>query len=135
MKKCTKPSICFACFKPIEVGMNLVKHHVSYYPELIVPVHSKCHSQIHRSGLYPHLEPDYRQSLRHSRKISNSIKTHYTYCWPHEFLEFMYSMENGFWQEDENGDFPEDKRRRWFCTWDYWEDYHKPLEITVQFQF
>jgi len=31
-------------------------HHISYYPEITIPVHKKCHITIHNTDSYPHLK-------------------------------------------------------------------------------
>jgi len=44
---------CIVCFKEPEkwdnssVDIELIKHHVSYYPQVIAFVHFKCHEKIH----------------------------------------------------------------------------------------
>jgi len=43
---------CIVCFKEPEkwqngVGIELIKHHISYYPEIIAFVHYDCHARIH----------------------------------------------------------------------------------------
>lgn len=44
---------CIVCFKEPEkwdnssVDIELIKHHVSYYPQVIAFVHFKCHAKIH----------------------------------------------------------------------------------------
>lgn len=38
---------CIVCFKEPEDNLNLIKHHVSYYPETIAYVHFSCHQKIH----------------------------------------------------------------------------------------
>lgn len=45
---------CICCFKPKEKEFELMKHHVSYFPELIAYVHYSCHNAIHE-GKHPHL--------------------------------------------------------------------------------
>jgi len=47
-----KNNICIVCFKGPEKWDNgteiqLIKHHVSYFPELIAYVHFDCHQKIH----------------------------------------------------------------------------------------
>jgi len=38
---------CAVCFgKPVD-NLNLIKHHMSYFPELIAFVHWECHNKIH----------------------------------------------------------------------------------------
>ena len=41
--------MCMVCFMPplIGFGNQLIKHHVSYFPEIIAFVHYKCHQKIH----------------------------------------------------------------------------------------
>lgn len=43
---------CIVCFGEPEkwdngVDIDLIKHHVTYYPQLIAFVHFKCHQKIH----------------------------------------------------------------------------------------
>jgi len=38
---------CYVCKQPPEDEFILIKHHVSYFPEIIAFVHFKCHQQIH----------------------------------------------------------------------------------------
>lgn len=43
---------CIVCFKKPEKWENgqdiaLIKHHISYYPQIIAFVHFKCHEKIH----------------------------------------------------------------------------------------
>lgn len=47
-----KPDICIVCFCGPEhwdngQEINLIKHHVSYFPEIIAWVHFDCHRKIH----------------------------------------------------------------------------------------
>ncbi len=47
-----QPDRCIVCFKGCEKWENgqdiaLIKHHVSYYPEVIAYVHFNCHQKIH----------------------------------------------------------------------------------------
>ena len=37
---------------------KLEMHHVSYIPEVVIPVCKKCHVKIHHSGEYEHLKPE-----------------------------------------------------------------------------
>jgi hypothetical protein len=39
--------MCIVCFKEPEDNLNLIKHHVTYYPETIAFVHFACHNKIH----------------------------------------------------------------------------------------
>ena len=55
---------CNACKKMIEIGENKYMHHISYHPEIIVPVHASCHAKIHHGSDYQHLIPDPRQLIR-----------------------------------------------------------------------
>jgi len=40
-------NMCLVCFKEPEDNLNLIKHHVSYFPQIIGYVHFKCHQKIH----------------------------------------------------------------------------------------
>ena len=37
---------------------KLEMHHVSYIPEVVIPVCKKCHVKIHHSEEYEHLKPE-----------------------------------------------------------------------------
>ena len=41
-----------------ENGVKLEMHHVSYIPEVVIPVCKKCHMKIHHSDEYSHLKPE-----------------------------------------------------------------------------
>lgn len=45
---------CIVCFKIKEDQFELIKHHVSYFPQKIAYVHYSCHNEIH-NGKHPHL--------------------------------------------------------------------------------
>ncbi len=47
MKKLNKSTHCLVCFGLPEPEFKLVKHHVSYFPEIVCFVHYKCHKLIH----------------------------------------------------------------------------------------
>lgn len=56
-QKCKLGLICHACGESIYEN-DLHKHHISYSnPVWIVPVHKKCHSEIHHTDKYPDLVP------------------------------------------------------------------------------
>lgn len=61
--------ICEVCGKYVECG-SATKHHISYYPELTIPVHHKCHQKIHHTDLYTHLKPP----VGDSKDFYNSVK-------------------------------------------------------------
>ena len=65
---------CLCCFKKPEKGFAMIKHHVSYYPEIIAHVHYDCHNDIH-DGKYPHLlqyqEGDSRRFYDEKKKNSD----------------------------------------------------------------
>ena len=47
---------CIACFEKKEDDYELIKHHVSYFPEVCTWVHYKCHTDIHdEPSKYPFL--------------------------------------------------------------------------------
>jgi len=46
-----KRSMCIVCFKEPEKDFVLIKHHISYFPEVIAYVHYKCHRKIHDTPL------------------------------------------------------------------------------------
>ena len=51
MKFLNNSDICLVCFEKPEEDFNLIKHHVSYYPEVIAHVHYKCHKKFHHDNL------------------------------------------------------------------------------------
>lgn len=38
---------CIVCFKEPKDNLNLIKHHVTYFPEKLAYVHYDCHRKIH----------------------------------------------------------------------------------------
>jgi hypothetical protein len=42
----------------IRKGARLELHHVSYVPEIVIPVCKVCHTAIHSTDRYPHLKPE-----------------------------------------------------------------------------
>ena len=42
-----KRDFCFLCKQPPEDDFELIKHHVSYFPEKVAYVHFDCHMKIH----------------------------------------------------------------------------------------
>lgn len=38
---------CIVCFGEPKDNLNLIKHHISYFPERIAFVHFECHNKIH----------------------------------------------------------------------------------------
>ena len=50
---------CSVCYAPILESEKSILHHVSYFPERTVPVHTMCHASIHHRFEYPHLRPPY----------------------------------------------------------------------------
>lgn len=60
--------VCAACRKVILVGEGVVRHHVSYFPEVKVPVHKTCHGKIHWGTDFEKLMPDPRQTIRYYRQ-------------------------------------------------------------------
>ncbi len=55
-KVCNKLLFDFRGIRPWKLD-NFVKHHMSYFPEIIIYVHGGCHHNIHRSDKYPQLKP------------------------------------------------------------------------------
>ncbi|MBT6051136.1 MAG: hypothetical protein HOG49_30420 [Candidatus Scalindua sp.] len=39
--------ICIVCLREPKDNFNLIKHHITYYPETIAYVHFDCHNKIH----------------------------------------------------------------------------------------
>ena len=61
--------ICCVCGEII--GHDLYEHHhISYYPEVVVPVHRECHHSIHHTNSHPYLKPP----VGDSRDFYNGIK-------------------------------------------------------------
>lgn len=60
--------ICAACRKVVGVGEGVVRHHVSYFPQVRVPVHTTCHRKIHWGTEFERLMPDPRQTIRFYRQ-------------------------------------------------------------------
>ena len=44
-------NMCMVCFKEPEPEFILIKHHISYFPEIIAFVHYECHKKIHDTPL------------------------------------------------------------------------------------
>lgn len=92
------PTECQACHKIIEVGQLIVRHHITYFPEKTVFVHTRCHALIHKSKTqFQDLKPDPRQVVRWYKKKGVTIWTHHTdipeYIW-HRWIDFV---DNGIW--------------------------------------
>jgi len=51
MTKMNNPNMCIICYKKPEENFSLIKHHVSYFPEVIAFVHYDCHKKIHDKPL------------------------------------------------------------------------------------
>jgi hypothetical protein len=47
MEYMNKSDRCIVCLKEPEDNFALIKHHISYFPELIAYVHFDCHERIH----------------------------------------------------------------------------------------
>lgn len=91
-----EPIECQACHKTIEIGDIIVNHHITYFPEKIIPVHTSCHTRIHvGKTMYQHLKPDPRQVTRWYKK-RNSNYVYHTYAFDHQFTTFMHSIDEGF---------------------------------------
>ncbi len=93
-KTITKKNICDVCGKKLttyidknsgsfdsifvkvsgEYAVGLVKHHMSYFPEIIIYVHGGCHHKIHRTNKYPKLKPKIEDSAKFYNRELN-IKT------------------------------------------------------------
>lgn len=43
---------------------GFVKHHISYFPEKIIYVHTSCHHKIHRTNEHPNLKPKIEDSAK-----------------------------------------------------------------------
>ena len=61
IKHLNSKEICIICYKPPEeegtdllgeaIQVPLLKHHVSYFPEVVAYVHYNCHKKIHDTPL------------------------------------------------------------------------------------
>mgnify|MGYP003152715350 CR=1 FL=1 len=58
------------CFKEPEPEFILIKHHVSYFPEIIAFVHYECHKKIHNAPLNQFIQ--YKKG--DSRKFYSKLK-------------------------------------------------------------
>jgi len=70
------PDICELCGEYVYKGAE--KHHTSYYPEITILLHHKCHRKIHYTDLYPHLKPpnsDGKDFYNNVKKPDNWIKS------------------------------------------------------------
>ena len=86
-----EPVQCEACHRVIRPDQIILRHHISYYPEKLVNVHSSCHRLIHSSKpKYPELVPDRRQLIRWYRKRGMHFHTDCSYV---SFWLFMYGIE------------------------------------------
>ena len=57
----------------VREGVRLELHHVSYVPEVVIPVCKVCHTAIHSTDRYPHLKPEMtREQWIESRSRTNS---------------------------------------------------------------
>lgn len=94
--KATKPIECQACHKTIEIGQIVVNHHVTYFPEKVIPVHTSCHTCIHVGHtLYQELRPDPRQVTRWYKKRNKNMHIQVD-AWSGQFETFMHHIEHGF---------------------------------------
>jgi len=62
---------CLACGEKMQLFEG-IRHHISYFPERIIFVHSKCHNKIHKTNLFPELKPDIDEINRFYSKIKKS---------------------------------------------------------------
>lgn len=92
-----EPVQCAACHRIIRPDQIILRHHISYYPEKLVNVHSSCHRLIHvPKPKYPELVPDRKQLLRWFRKKGYHYATHPVYADGWYFRMFIDAIENGF---------------------------------------
>ena len=59
---------CVVCHE--KIYGNVIRHHISYFPEKIVYVDNSCHAKIHLQKQYPHLAP----SEGHAKIFYDEIK-------------------------------------------------------------
>ena len=59
--------MCLLCLDK-KLDVNLIKHHVSYYPEVIAYVHYECHRKIHETPLTTFIQYKREDSIRYYKE-------------------------------------------------------------------
>lgn len=95
-QRASEPTECQACHKMIDIGQVIVRHHTSYFPEVIINVHRSCHSRIHVGHtMYQELRPDQRQMIRWYKKLNHNYRNH-TEANEYVIQLFFDSIDFGF---------------------------------------
>lgn len=55
--------LCLLCLDK-KIDVKLIKHHVSYYPEVIAYVHYECHRKIHETPLTTFIQYKREDSIK-----------------------------------------------------------------------
>jgi hemerythrin len=59
--------LCILCLDK-KLDVKLIKHHVSYYPEVIAYVHYECHRKIHETPLTTFIQYKREDSIRYYKE-------------------------------------------------------------------
>ena len=62
---------CVLCFKEYRKFHPFQKHHISYYPPIILPVHDDCHLLIHDNDITEFIQYTKEDALRFRKKCVN----------------------------------------------------------------
>ena len=57
-------NFCVLCFKQYRKFHPFQKHHVSYYPQVILPVHDDCHLLIHDNDIQEFIQYTKEDALK-----------------------------------------------------------------------
>lgn len=60
---------CLVCYGKLD--NTLIKHHISYYPEVIAHVHYECHRKIHETPLTTFIQYKREDSIKFYKKNKN----------------------------------------------------------------
>ena len=95
--------ICQVCFTPIY--HNTINHHIEYFPEKIISVHSHCHNEIHKSWNHSHLRPVEGESKRFY-SLKPSLCDEIPLCSPildiRKMINKQYYIKKGYTPYDES---------------------------------
>ena len=95
------PTLCEACYNMIEIGQNIVRHHLTYFPEKILTVHAGCHIMIHNANpKFPHLKPNPAQVRRWYRKKGSTYSDYPTEVSDYKWYWFWDCIDNGFMTQE-----------------------------------
>ena len=59
--------LCMLCLDK-KIDVKLIKHHVSYYPEIIAYVHYECHRKIHETPLTTFIQYNREDSIKYYKE-------------------------------------------------------------------